>query len=433
MNVLLVSLTVLVGLLVVLEVGLRLLVGFGNPLLYLGDEEIGYLLAPNQRTRRFGNRIAINEYSMRSPTITTDVPASTLRVLLLGDSVANGAWWTDQEQTISALVTAQLELAVREASGKVEDASPWEKGKGKREKEQSSFSPLPLIPKGAREFPFPPSPSLENKESHQTLVERVEVLNASANSWGPQNELAYLKRFGTFEARAVVLLLNTDDLFAAAPTKEPVGRDRNYPNRKPSSALAEVFNRYLLPKLPLPVREAIDKLSSISDRLYSFKEGYSPQTATLGETLNANRATSEPGFSQGETPLLALAQRETEASKDDPLDFNLDAICQIQTLAEAAGAEFLLAMTPLLREIGEPGPRDYELVARARLTELTQNQQISYLDFLAVFNRLEMPRSLYRDHIHLSPLGNRMVSEAIARSLQQLLHLPLRLPLPPLI
>jgi lysophospholipase L1-like esterase len=81
-------------------------------------------------------------------------------------------------------------------------------------------------------------------------------------------------------------------------------------------------------------------------------------------------------------------------------------------------------MTPLWREIGEPGPRDYELKARARLTQLTQDQPISYLDFLPIFNRLETPQKLYRDHIHLSPQGNQIVSEAIARSLQHLLHLP---------
>src|ERR687885_316090 len=209
-----------VGLLVMLEGVLRLLLGFGNPLIYIAHEEIGYLLAPNQRTKRFGNRIAINEYSMRSPTTTVMRPASTLRVLLLGDSVANGAWWTDQDKTISALITTQLEPVVREASGQ----------------------------------------SLRG----QNFFERLEVLNASANSWGPRNELAYLKRFGTFDAQAVVLLINTDDLFATAPTSAPVGRDRNYPNHKPLLALLEVFRRYLLPALPVPEIPAVKASGGVS-------------------------------------------------------------------------------------------------------------------------------------------------------------------------
>src|SRR4028119_877035 len=97
-----------VGLLMMLEGVLRLLLGFGNPLIYIADEQIGYSLAPNQRTRRFGNLIEINQYSMRSPEITETRPESTLRVLLLGDSIANGGWWTDQAETLSAMLTKLL-------------------------------------------------------------------------------------------------------------------------------------------------------------------------------------------------------------------------------------------------------------------------------------------------------------------------------------
>jgi lysophospholipase L1-like esterase len=321
---LLLILAVIFGLLLFLEVGLRLLLGFGNPPIYITDEKIGYLLAPNQRTRRFGNRIAINEFSMRSATISIMRPPSTLRVLLLGDSVANGAWWTDQNQTISALIATQLKTLV------------------------SNTSPENL--------------------SAKSSFEQVEVLNASANSWGPRNELAYLQRFGTFNAQVVVLLINTDDLFATAPTSIPVGRDRNYPNRKPNTALAEVFNRYVLKASPIP-------------------------------EMNAVKA--EPG---------------------DRVGFNLEAIRQIQALANASGAELVLAMTPLLREIGNPGSRDYELKARIRLTELIKDMEITYLDFLPVFNRTQTPQTLYRDHIHLSPKGNQVVSEIIGRSLSPLLQ-----------
>ncbi len=314
MKIALVILAVFVGLLVALEVGLRLLFGFGNPLIYLADEKIGYLLAPNQQTRRFGNRIEINQYSMRSPAISVTRPASKLRVLLVGDSLANGGWWTDQTDILSALIAQQLGSA-----------------------------------------------------DNSTSFKDVEVLNASANSWGPRNELAYLQRFGTFNAQAIVLLINTDDLFATAPTSVPVGRDRNYPNHKPPLALAEVFSRYVLPAPAVPEMKAVND------------------------------------------------------EKGDRVGLNLEAIRQIQTLAHAADAKFLLAMTPLLREISEPGPRDYELKARTRLTQFTKGQNITYLDFLPVFNATQTPETLYRDHIHLSPQGNQKVSELIGRSLQPLL------------
>jgi hypothetical protein len=314
MKIVLLILLVVGGLLITLEVGLRLLFGFGQPLIYQADQEIGYLLAPCQRTQRFGNRIEINQYGMRSPGISVNRPPATLRVLLVGDSIANGGWWTDQAHILSVLIAHQLE---------------------------------PLIA--------------------GTPFEQVEVLNASANSWGPRNELAYLRRFGTFEAQAVVLLLNTDDLFATAPTSVVVGRDRNYPDHKPPLALAEVISRYLFPPPEVPEIKVVN------------------------------------------------------AESGDRVGFNLEAIQQIHTLANAAGAKFILAMTPLRREIGEPGPLDYELTARARLIELSKDRQITYLDFLPVFNNSDPPQNLYRDHIHLSPQGNQKVSEVMGRSLQLLL------------
>jgi hypothetical protein len=305
--VLTVILAVVVGLFILIELGLRSLFGFGNPLIYIGDEEIGYLLAPNQSTRRMGNRIEINEYSMRSAPIEKTPPPSTLRILLLGDSIANGGWWTDQRNTISSLIQSSLQ---------------------------------------------PPN-----------NYQEIEVLNASANSWGPRNELAYLQRFGNFNSQIIVLIINTDDLFATAPTSLPVGRDRNYPDHKPILAVIEVLQRYLIKQKPIPELEAVQK---------------------------------EPG---------------------DRVGINLEAISKIHKFAQENNSKFLLVMTPLLREIGKPGPRDYEIVARQRLSDFTKEQQINYIDFLTELNAINNPQSLYQDNIHLNLKGNQLVSEIITRSL----------------
>lgn len=69
MKTLLILIASLAGITLVIESGLRLFLGFGNPPLYIADEKIGYLLAPNQETRRRGNQIKINQYSMRSAEI----------------------------------------------------------------------------------------------------------------------------------------------------------------------------------------------------------------------------------------------------------------------------------------------------------------------------------------------------------------------------
>ncbi|BAY60635.1 hypothetical protein NIES22_06940 [Calothrix brevissima NIES-22] len=304
-----IALAVIIGLLVAIEVGLRSLFGFGNPLIYISDPQIGYLLAPNQKTRRFGNRIEINEYSMRSEQITKTPAPDTVRVLILGDSIANGGWWTDQDNTISQLLRGALTSATLDK------------------------------------------------------YQQIEVLNASANSWGPRNELAYLQRFGSFQSQAVVLLINTDDLFAITPTSLPVGRDRNYPDRKPPLAMIELWQRYLIKDKPHPELQAIQKESG------------------------------------------------------DRVGINLAAIGKIQALTQQSNSQFLLVMTPLLREIGEPGSRDYEIKARQRLKEFTQAQQINYIDVLPIFNNTPNVKALYQDHIHLNLAGNRVVSQIIARSL----------------
>jgi GDSL-like Lipase/Acylhydrolase family len=309
---LVIILTVIAALFVIIEVGLRSLFGFGNPLIYIGDDKIGYLLAPNQRTRRFGNRIEINQYSMRSAPIEKTVSPS-MRVLLLGDSIANGGWWTDQDNTISSLMMRSL-----------------------RARNISKYND-------------------------------IEVLNASANSWGPRNELAYLQQFGTFNAQAVVLLINTDDLFATAPTSLPVGRDRNYPDSKPALALVEVFERYVTKQKLIPELQAV------------------------------------------------------QDEKGDRVGINLEAISKIQALTRENNCQFLLVMTPLLREIGKPGSRDYEITARQRLKDFTEAQQITYIDFLPTFNAIKEPKAIYQDHIHLNLQGNQLVREKIELKLLELL------------
>ena len=72
-------------------------------------------------------------------------------------------------------------------------------------------------------------------------------------------------------------------------------------------------------------------------------------------------------------------------------------------------------MTPLLREIGKPGPRDYEIKTRKLLEEFNRAENILYLDLLPIFKSVLKPDSLYRDHIHLSPEGNQVVSQNISQ------------------
>lgn len=294
-------------LLVAVEAWLKIGYGFGNPPLYVGDEHIGYMLAPNQRLKRFGNLIAINEYGMRADEIASRPNDNTLRLFLLGDSLANGNWWTDQSEILSVQIAQNLQ---------------------------------PSLPKSYR---------------------YIEPINASANSWGPRNELAYLQRYGTFGAQVLVLLINTDDLFGTAPTPIQVGRDRAYPNRKPWSAIAEVLAKV---KKDPPIPE----LKAIQD------EG------------------------------------------GDRVGKNISAINGIYKQVTAAGSTFVLILSPLKREL--PGPRDYELTARQRLKDWASESNATYLDLIETYRAYKPdPEQLYRDHIHLSPEGHKLVAREAAKAI----------------
>ncbi|MGC1219752.1 MAG: SGNH/GDSL hydrolase family protein [Phormidesmis sp.] len=310
MKLLLVSGSLIGALLVILllaELVLRFGFGFGRPPLYVADDTMGYRLAPNQKVKRLGNRIWINQYSMRAGAIAPTPDPNTLRLFLLGDSLANGNWWTDQDDILSALIAEQLQ---------------------------------PALPVG---------------------YTQIEALNASANSWGPRNELAYLERYGTFEAQVLVLLLNTDDLFGTEPTALQVGRDRSYPSQNYPFALAEILSRFTQKNQPIPGLKAIQ---------------------------------DEGG---------------------DRVGKNLSAISGIQQKTIAAGGTFILILSPLKREL--PGPRDYELVARKRLQSWATDNSVSYLDLLSTFQEITDADSLYRDHIHLSPSGNLLVGKLAAQTI----------------
>ncbi|WP_069791084.1 SGNH/GDSL hydrolase family protein [Cyanobacterium sp. IPPAS B-1200] len=194
MKVIIYTLVFLIISVILLELFLRIKWGFGNPLIYIADPEIGYLLAPNQLTKRNGHLIYINNYSMRSGNINQDKEKNTFRIMLLGDSIVNGGWWTAQENTLSNLLEQAISL----------------------------------------------NKSNDNK---------IEVLNVSANSWGSRNELAYLEKYGTFSSDVLILVLNTDDLFSFAPSSIQVGKALNYPDKKPLLALEEFLKKVL----PLPI------------------------------------------------------------------------------------------------------------------------------------------------------------------------------------
>jgi hypothetical protein len=176
------------------EITLRLTLGFATPIVYQPDADAGYVAVPSQSVRRFGVSICINAFGMRSDDIRANKPEDTYRIFFLGDSVAYGTARIDQSEIFPSIVRRHIPTVV-----------------------------------------------------HQ----RVEVLNASAGGWAPSNELAFLRSRGTFGSDLVVLVINTLDLNQPFTTLsgDQMSPYSNMPAARPTSAVGELFMRYLLPRI----------------------------------------------------------------------------------------------------------------------------------------------------------------------------------------
>lgn len=87
-----------------------------------------------------------------------------------------------------------------------------------------------------------------------TIVEKqlnngTRFLNISAGSWGPDNCAQYLKKYGDFKARMIVLFISSHDAHDNMTFEPVVGYDESYPEKQYFLATAEVFNRYILPRI----------------------------------------------------------------------------------------------------------------------------------------------------------------------------------------
>jgi hypothetical protein len=144
------------------ELFLRAQYGLGDPPRMMDDPLTEYRYAPDGHYRRRGNAIDINQYSMRSDAFPAKkTTANERRVLVIGDSIVNGGAQSDQRQ----LATSILQVELRQRLN------------------------VPCV-----------------------------VGNVSAGSWGPQNMLGYVRRFGLLDADAVVIVVSSHDAFDQVTT-----------------------------------------------------------------------------------------------------------------------------------------------------------------------------------------------------------------------
>lgn len=276
--------------------------GLGDPPLMQADPQIEYLFQPNQTCRRFHNLVHYNAWSMRSDDFSALKPPGEYRVLVIGDSVVNGGSQTDQGELATSILQRRLGAAMRR----------------------------PVI-----------------------------VGNVSAGSWGPPNQLAYVRRFGLFGADVVVLVWSSHDA-TDMPTFAPtVGVLPDYPDHRPACAIAEGVTRYLLPRL---------------------------------------RRTPSPPGDAPPSPPDAKAVAECAAAEGELID-----------TARAAGARVIVIQHAEAREAGgiwQPGHDEIRAVCLAHGMQPIDDAPA----FLAAQQGGRQP---YRDHIHPSAAGQGVLSDVL--------------------
>lgn len=173
------------------EIGSRQF-GFGNPLLYRPASS-GYEIAPKQHIVRLGRTTTINALGTRGSELKVRPDRETWRVLVLGDSVANGGALLDDEQTFPAVTSARLTQA------------------------------------GCRN----------------------EVVNASAGGWSLFDEAAWIHQHGLYGANLVVWTINFMDLDQPPSTSAILDNNPGFPSHRPVSGVGEIVFRYILPRIGL--------------------------------------------------------------------------------------------------------------------------------------------------------------------------------------
>ncbi len=232
--------------------------GLGDPPLSVADPQIEYLFRPGVY-HRFGRTIRYNSFSMRSPELAPrKVDPRELRIMIFGDSVVNGGSPTDDSELATTLLAQRL---------------------------------------------------------HRRMARPVFVGNISAGSWGPPNHAAYLRRYGYFDADAVVLVYSGHD-GADAPTFEPiVGVLPEYPDTKPALAIIEGITRYsflsrLIASKPPPTAALPIELKreQCHDAILQIVEGARMRRIPIGIALYKARYELEKGPDANAGVILRTAE-----------------------------------------------------------------------------------------------------------------------------
>lgn len=293
------------GLMLVAEVGLRWVVGIGEAPYSIDDPSTEYRFAPGATYHRMGHTIHFNAYSMRSEDFSKNkTQANERRILFIGDSIINGGGQTDQSQLASELI-------------------------GKRLREEMG---VPVV-----------------------------VGNASAASWGPENELGYVRKFGLFDADVVVLVVSSHD--------------------------------------------ATDKMPDLS--------GIRTESAPYGGSRFALQEAVQRLWPRGSAPAERTTSPEDQAAC-------VEAFETLILLAQRIGAKVIVAQH--LEAAEKPGE---ELPGYAVLRDAAQRHGVTVVDLGPAFaEQRARGQTPYRDSIHPNAIGQKVIADVLYPALLDALKAP---------
>lgn len=196
-----------------LELFLRIYLGFCDTVLMQEDPNFEYIAQPDQERFRFRNRVKYNSFSMRSENIDT----SSIKILGFGDSVINGGVLTDQDSLATTILSDSL----------------------------SKF-----------------------------YGRKVQFLNISAGSWGPDNCYAYLEKYGDFEAESIFLFVSSHDAYDNMNFEKIVDNNPSFPSKQYPFALYELIDRYLLPQIKSKLKKNRTEIDDLGINKKNFNSRF---------------------------------------------------------------------------------------------------------------------------------------------------------------
>ena len=185
-----------------LEIFLRMYFGFCDTVLVREDSEFEYIAQPNQKRFRFRNHVIYNSFSMRSEEVDT----SSIKILGFGDSIINGGVLTDQDSLATTILSDTLS---------------------------------------------------------KIYGTKIQFLNISAGSWGPDNCYAYLKKYGDFGAKSIFLFFSSHDAYDNMNFEKIVDNHSSFKSKQYSIAQYELVNRYLVNKIKRKLKKKRTQIDNL--------------------------------------------------------------------------------------------------------------------------------------------------------------------------